>query len=91
MLGVIYLFSAADKLNVTRTNVSLNELVSNISSQKIKKVVVKPDSIIGVIDNKNELVTKKETNISFFETLKYYEVPTTTLQKLDIKFEENTD
>ncbi len=91
MLGVIYLFSTLDQINITRREVSLNELVSNIASQKIQKVIVKPDSIIGVIDDKNELISKKETNISFFETLKYYELPTSTLQKLDIQFKENTD
>jgi len=91
MLGIIYLFSTIDKLNVTKKDVSLNELVLEIMDGKIKKIVVKPDMIAGFVDDKNEIVARKETSISLFETLKYYDVPTSTIQSLDISFKENLD
>jgi ATP-dependent Zn protease len=91
MLGIIYLFSTIDKLNVTKQDVSLNELISKIQENKIKKIIVKPDTITGILEDENQLVAKKENTISVFETLKYYDVPSTTIQNLNISFAQDLD
>gem|GEM_PF-4941781 len=91
MLGIVYLFSTVDKLNVTKKEISLNELVSKIQTNEIKKIIVKPDTIVGIIDDKNQVTTKKENAISIFETLKYYDVSTSTIQGLNISFAQDMD
>ncbi len=91
ILGLVYLFSTLNALSVTTTQVSLNELIQKIESQEIKKIIVQPNLVIGTIDDKNQVTAKKEMETSFFEVLKYYDVPQETIKNLDITFKEPTD
>mgnify|MGYP001424830095 FL=1 len=83
-------FSTTSLNQVSREKVDLTTALDKIKSQEAEKVVVKPSQIEVILVDGSILIANKETNVSFPEILKDFEIPLEATQNLKIEVKEES-
>ena len=83
-------FGSTSLNQVSRQKVDLTTALEKITSQEAEKVVVKPSQIEVTLIDGSILIANKETNISFPEILKDFEIPIEAIQNLKIEVKEES-
>jgi len=83
-------FDSTSLNQVSRQKVDLTTALEKITSQEAEKVVVKPSQIEVTLIDGSILIANKETNISFPEILKDFEIPIEAIQNLKIEVKEES-
>jgi len=83
-------FGSTSLNQVSRQKVDLTTALEKITSQEAEKVVVKPSQIEVTLVDGSILIANKETNVSFPEILKDFEIPIEATQNLKIEVKEES-
>ena len=83
-------FGSTSLNQVSRQKVDLTTALEKITSQEAEKVVVKPSQIEVTLVDGSILIANKETNVSFPEILKDFEIPIEAIQNLKIEVKEES-
>jgi len=83
-------FGSTSLNQVSRQKVDLTTALEKIKSQEAEKVVVKPSQIEVTLVDGSILIANKETNVSFPEILKDFEIPIEAIQNLKIEVKEES-
>ena len=83
-------FDSTSLNQVSRQKVDLTTALEKITSQEAEKVVVKPSQIEVTLVDGSILIANKETNVSFPEILKDFEIPIEATQNLKIEVKEES-
>ena len=83
-------FGSTSLNQVSRQKVDLTTALEKIKSQEAEKVVVKPSQIEVTLVDGSILIANKETNVSFPEILKDFEIPIEATQNLKIEVKEES-
>ena len=83
-------FGSTSLNQVSRQKVDLTTALEKVTSQEAEKVVVKPSQIEVTLVDGSILIANKETNVSFPEILKDFEIPIEAIQNLKIEVKEES-
>ena len=75
---------------VSKQKVDLSSAIEKIRNGEAEKVIVKPSQIEVTLVDKTVLVAQKETNVSFPEILKNFNIPQETIDNLKIEIKEES-
>ncbi len=88
-LLISFLFSFLVELENSRVEeVSINEVVQKINSGEVQSIIVAGDTLNLELKDGTQLVSKKESEAGFTETLSNYGVKTETLQSVTLTIED---
>ncbi len=86
-LGLSLFFSIALQ-SPARENINLNDLAVKIQTGEVEKIEVRGEKLLIELKDGTKLVSRKEPNIAFSETIKNYGVPTESFQMVNLEIKE---
>jgi len=84
-LGLSLLFSAIGSKSLETKEVSFSEAIQSLKEQEVTKIVIHPSRINIFLQDENVLITERELNVSFIETLKNFGFSTEEIAALNIE------
>ena len=83
-------FGSTSLNKVSREKVDLTTALEKIKSREAEKIIVKPSQIEVTLVDGSVVIANKETNVSFPEILKDFEIPLEAIQNLKIEVKEES-
>ncbi len=77
-------------LQTKKERVSLTYALSKIKNQEATKVIVRPSQIEVYLPDNSVLIAQKESNISFAELLKNFEIPPKAIENVSLEIKEES-
>lgn len=71
-----------------KKEITLTEFLNKIKGSSVEKIIVRPEQLEMILENER-YISKKESNVSFFEILKNYNFTPEEIANLKIEIQEN--
>jgi len=86
-LALSLLFSAIEGKSLETKEVSFSEAIQALKEQEVTKIVIHPSKINIFLQDDNVLITDRELNVSFLETLQSFGFSSEEISALNIEIE----
>ena len=86
-LALSLLFSAIEDKSLETKEVSFSEAIQALKEQEVTKIVIHPSKINIFLQDDNVLITDRELNVSFLETLQSFGFSSEEISALNIEIE----
>ena len=86
-LALSLLFSAIGSKSLETKEVSFSEAIQSLKEQEVTKIVIHPSKINIFLQDDNVLITDRELNVSFLETLQSFGFSSEEISALNIEIE----
>jgi len=86
-LALSLLFSAIGSKSLETKEVSFSEAIQSLKEQEVTKIVIHPSKINIFLQDDNVLITERELNVSFIETLQNFGFSSEEIAALNIEIE----
>lgn len=90
-IGLTIIFSLLAEVGQNRPElISLNDLAAKINAGEIKRITVSGNNLKITLNDGQQLISRKESEIGISETLRNYGVEPTALQKISLTVEDES-
>jgi len=86
-LALSLLFSAIESKSLETKEVSFSEAIQTLKEKEVTKIVIHPSRINIFLQDDNVLITERELNVSFIETLQNFGFSSEEIAALNIEIE----